>query len=95
MKVPKHLTAEELGGQVAALKKLPGWAHLVARHAKQIEAVQGRINDLSTSPAETQEYKRALWELKLSSPDALAQDLMTTARNAATRATPLTARTQP
>lgn len=85
MKAPEQLSAEEWAGQINALTKHPAFPSLVARHAEQVAAVQTKINDLTTSPAETQEYKRALAELALAAPDLLARDLLNTAKNEAKR----------
>ncbi len=83
MKLPEDLSPSEWAGQIHALSKQPAWASLVARHAEEMAAVQTKINDLSTPPAETQEHKRALEALRLAAPDLLLKDLMNAARNAA------------
>lgn len=88
MKLPNDLSPSEWAGQIHALSKQPAWASLVARHAEEVAAVQQKINDLSTPPAETQEHKRALAALSLAHPDALLKDLMNTARNAARKSKP-------
>lgn len=85
MNIPDDTTPDELAGAVAGLTKHAGWVHFCRRYAEICEEVQATVNNMATPPAETQEHKRVLKMLTDNSPDAIAKDLINSARNAAKR----------